>query len=283
MMNVERVFYSVLILFSIFASSIASASMVFRSGETINLSGGFDDTLFAAGGKVDLQIRSTDDAYVAGGEVLFTGVEVEDLITAAGNLRLSKTSIKDDLVAAGGKVELDAETTVGGSALIAGQSIKLAGRIDGDLRIYAETIELEPSAVIVGNLIYAAENFKRADGARIDGTITADPIKKSKASPGFPGIFGGLLFVLGALLVAPTLMVLFPRTITQAQGMIATRFWETIGIGTVCVLSIPVLWLLTLFSVVGTPLALAAIPFLIAACFLAWPAPSLQSQFTSTD
>lgn len=74
----------------------------------------------------------------------------------------------DDLVVVGSALTLDADSRVGGDASLAGQSLGVAGQVDGDLTLVGEEVIILPGAEINGDVNIAGKQ------ATIGGTITGD-------------------------------------------------------------------------------------------------------------
>lgn len=74
----------------------------------------------------------------------------------------------DDLVVVGSALTLEAGSRVGGDASLAGQSLGVAGQVDGDLTLVGEDVIILPGAEISGDVNVAGRQ------ATIGGTIAGD-------------------------------------------------------------------------------------------------------------
>lgn len=268
--------------------SLSLEAAHFKRGDRIELRGEYSDNLFAAGGDISADLKSTDDIYLAGGKIRFRGstredlavaggevsiadAKIQELVVAGGSVRIERAEISDDAVTAGGEVFFGPDTTVRGSANIAGGEVTLSGNFAGDVEVSAGRLRIEPTAVISGNLGHRTRDLEIAPGARILGqTIARTP---DVAPSG--GVFalltiGSLLFFLGTFLVAPVWATLFPGAATYGADRIRAYFWEMLGKGFASVVFAPVVLAILMISVVGTPLALTLVPLFIAGAVLAW-------------
>jgi cytoskeletal protein CcmA (bactofilin family) len=302
-------------------ASRAGRAAEYRGGERVDLSGSFDDALFAAGGRLRGDFDSADDVFLAGGEVVSAGrtrealyvgagsVELEearartgaiaggdvsvaqaefrDLLLAGGSVRLQQSAVQDDLVMAGGDLRIDGcriggsvtlgggriylGSEVGGDSRVSGGDVVLGGRFAGDVSVSARRLTLGPRVVIEGNLTHAVHELEISPQAQIRGrTLALPPQRPHELGWGPFGLLGGILVCLGSLVVAPLLAALLPGEADRARQRIRGRFWESLGRGTLTGLLAPVLLGLLLLSFVATPIALAALPFLLAAGVLGW-------------
>jgi cytoskeletal protein CcmA (bactofilin family) len=286
----------------LFRSPLRAAEL--RSGENLSMTGEFTDNLYVSGGHIRCDVQSTDDVFIAGGEISFTGrtrenlwfaggdltlekAEARDAILAGGKLMLTNThfreivaaggqiqlrqvQLEDDLIALGGEILVDGDSTVKGSSLIAGGKVTLAGHFVGDVQVSASQLQIGPTAVIDGTLTHKTESLEISPSAKVVGKIVAMPAQTSSGSKKAFGIAMAILLALGGLLVAPIVGLFFSRLADRADVQIRSRFWENLGRGLVAILFIPVILLLLFSSVLGVPLALAALPFVIAILILAW-------------
>ncbi len=276
-----------LISLSVIRWSPASAAD-FKSGERVDVRGELAESLFAAGGDVALDVTgASENVFLAGGQVGFRGkaaqsvvaagggvtisdAQVRQLVVAGGNVRVDRTQIAKDLVAAGGQVIFGPESRVAGTADIAGGEVTLAGNFGGDVRVSAQSLRVEPSAVIAGNLIHRTEKIDLSQQARVQGETIARGAPPSTRDYGKGAVVFGTLLLLGTLLVAPVVATLFAGTARGASEHMRTRFWECLGKGVVISLALPLAWIAALVTGIGTPVALALLPLLVFGAVLAW-------------
>ncbi len=160
-------------------------------GEVI-IDGTVEGDLIVAGGDVEINGVVNGDVLAAAGNVILTGAVQDDIRVAGGGVVI-RGSIGDDLVAAAGGglpgqafipspgrrdvpqgLQIAPGATVGGDALLTGGQGALAGSIgqdlsaafgnlvfsgsvNGDARLYAQSLTIADSASVQGELRYATQ------------------------------------------------------------------------------------------------------------------------------
>ncbi len=275
---------------------------LFAAGGTLTLGDSIEGALIAAGGNVLLEGRVGNGANLFGGRVTAdAGIDGDTLITAgnllvggqiAGNLRAAggrvvvHSQVDGNAAIIGGRVEIrdgariKGKATIGGGKLLidgkfdrslkagAGEII-LAGDIAGDVKLTAKEITLLPSARIGGNLIYRSPVAMRIhDDARIAGDVTfvqSDLMHEGEGS--FFALVGGthLMVVLGLVLVAVVLVLVFPTLFPAIDRRLVSRPWPSLGVGLAVLVAGPLLIPLLMITGVGVLLALilGAVYFLV--------------------
>lgn len=209
--------------------------------------GQFEGNIIVGGEIVDVDAIVTGDVVAAGseitiedsveGDVLAVGKEVTVRGTVLGDVRVAAMIVEmraaagGDIMAAGRDVRVAGESTIGGSAWLAGETIdvdgalagplKAAGRniningeIGDDVELAGETIVVGPTAHITGDLTYRSldEADIHAD-ARIDGDVTFIRSEGPDEMMGgtFAGFGGaGVVFWLGLIVLGGILIAVFP-------------------------------------------------------------------------
>lgn len=295
---------SVIFFFTSYIALFSVQAFEFRSGETLNLRGQFSDNLFATGGNIQVELVSTDDVYIAGKDVAFSATIEQDLflgggaivvstsqaqlaavgggtlaifqsnfrelLVGGGNIRLDGNQIHDDLVIKGAEIYVGETNKVNGSTAIEGGTVVLAGIFNGDVRVEATQLRLEPSVIMNGNLIHKSQSYYQDPGAQIKGKVTAEPTEKDDEGFTFTDVLIGLLFIFGFFLVLPLVAIVFPVIVSEGERQIRTHFWANLGKGVLVALLAPVVVFLLMISFIGAPLGVTVIPFLLVALILAW-------------
>jgi hypothetical protein len=275
---------------------------LFAAGGQLTLGDSVEGAVIAAGGDVLLAGRVGDDANLFGGQATLDANVAGDALTMAGNLLL-EGGIKGNLRAVGGRIvvhnridgnaaiiggRIDVRdgaqimgkaTMAGGKLYVAGKfdrtlkaaarEIVIAGQIAGDVRLTAKEITVLPSARIGGDLIYRSpEAIRIHDNAKIAGDVTF--VQSDLMGEGEGGMFalvGGfhLMTVLGLVLVAAVLVLVFPRLFPAIDRRLVSRPWPSLAVGLGVLVAGPVLIPLLMFTGVGMLLALilGAVYFLV--------------------
>ncbi len=247
---------------------------VYMAGATVQVLADVVGDVVVAGGSVTIVNSVSGDVLAAGGTVSVTANVDDDIRSAGGSVAVSG-NVGDDAVIAAGSVTLGPGSTVGGRAWLAGGTITVAGNvgrelkaaggeiivagtIGGDVEIYAESIEIQPSAVIKGNLTYSAPTEAVIhDGARIEGAVNWHELDLGHDLDGRGwGFAGTLVFFLSLAGSAIVLFLLYPRLSTTVVQRLQGAPFKSLGLGLLVLFATPFLVLMLLVSVLGIPIGL---------------------------
>jgi hypothetical protein len=274
-----------------------------RAGETVDVTGAYDEMLFVAGEEVRIAATSTDDvivsggdvrfegaalehAFVAGGEVSFGEAVVRDLFVAGGEIDLVGGEVTDDLVATGGRIVLGPEARIGDDVAIAGADLRIEAPIGGDLRaaggtiflngavtgdVYLEggSISIGPDTHIMGALTHRGRSVRIAPEAQIEGQTTVlRPHPKPDLRPlAALATWAAAAVLFGVFLMAMAVATAFPRLMNDVAESLRARPLSMLGLGVLIAIAAPMLVMLLAMTLLGLPLA-----FVIgAALALLWP------------
>jgi cytoskeletal protein CcmA (bactofilin family) len=278
---------------SLFIPSLLQAQ---EAGETVVMRGTIDQDLYVAGGTVDVLADVNGDVIAGGGQVNIDNTVSGDILAGGGNVSIRARvgddvrvaggnitisgSVGDDLIAGGGQLLLAPSATVGGRAWLgggnvqingkvgkgvkaAGNHVVIAGDITGDVELYAESIDIEPGAVIRGNLTYySREEARIANGAEITGTVKREPLGPGKEAReharGF-GYVARLALSITLMITGIVLYLLFPTASVGAARTINESPWKSLGLGFAILAATPLVVLLLCISFLGIWLGLLAL------------------------
>lgn len=287
----------------------------------------FNDDVFIIGNNIKFQSHITGDLIGASQDIVFSGICNGNINWAARRITINgpvdgsirgvaqtidiNSRVGRNLVAAGEtitigpgtSVSVDAnlagfkilagskiifEGSVGNDLVIRGDKIIIAGKVGGDLDIKASIIEIEPSAVIEGDLIYKSPNkIKIGDEVVIKGNIRRIEIEEDseqeKYSAFFPirfliimfmifnFIFSFIVFIVAlalgnawmvplmflALIVSGTVLVSINKKFAlKATSVIENRFLVSLGLGILLILLFPLAALIAVVTFVGIPIGI---------------------------
>ncbi len=295
--KMKNIKYAAVILFSfsclIFFMLAAYAQ---QTGESISKQGIVHDDLYMAGGNIHIRAEVTGDVVAAGGRVFIRQKVKGDVIAAAGRvLMMAEVSddvrlaggdvtlsghVGDDAILAGGSVTVTPESIIEGRGWLSGgyldiaghfkQELKAAGgriilnaRVDGDVELTGEWVNISSSTVINGDLIYRSPNKAEIDNAaKINGTIKHIPAER----PGLgvstgEFIFAGLLVFLGvlatAILTGLVLYVALPGVFHAGSELAKQQPLKYLGLGFLILAVPPAVMGVLIFTLIGLPLAIA--------------------------
>jgi cytoskeletal protein CcmA (bactofilin family) len=267
---------------------------------------------FAAGDKVTISGIVNGDAYVAGKEVLVDGTVRGDLLAVGGtvvvngdvgqnirviggnvqiNAKVGKNisfaagtvSIGKDAVVSGNVVGFFGQLTYLGQAMgdlsLAGASIEIDGRNDGNATFRADNIVIGQNTQIFGNLNYESKKEAEiAEGAHIYGTTSFKPANNyafgnwgkvdkmgtTIAKKGFS--FMGFLV---AFFIGFICLRVFPRRMLHMNLILAESPFKTLLVGLLIFMMTPLLVLLLSITIVGLPIAIVWVFYLVIAAYFA--------------
>ena len=237
---------------------------VVAAGGTVDLTGGATGGVLAAGGTVTVGGAIGRSLRAAGGTVTIDSQIMGDSVVAGGVVRVqSAARIGRDLVVGGGTVNVAG--MVGRNAMIGGGDVVIGGAIHGDAEIQASRIVLLPTARIGGVLRYSADQpIEVQAGAQVAGGATRvqrsprpRPVVESPFSPRF-GLFRGVAEMITLLVLGFVTLAIAPRGATAVVREVRERFWRSVAIGFVLLVTVPVAAVVLLVSVVAIPLSVIA-------------------------
>ncbi len=257
---------------------------LYAAGETVAVTGAIDGDVAAVGRAVTLGSDVTGGVLAAARRVEVSGA-VGRTIRAAGQRVSIDSTVGIDVVVAGVAVTVSPQTRVGRDLLAAGQSIEVAGdigryaRLVGDtivvagnvgagLRVDARRLTILPSAVIAGDVRYSGELPPEVrQGAQIKGKIerVARPSEQEFTMLGLPAAFVLRIWEgLGLMLIGLAIVAVAPDGTREVAGNALKRFPMSILAGVILLVLVPVVSFILSATVIGIPLAAAAMLLLAA-------------------
>ncbi len=247
------------------------------AGATVesNASVGGDATL--AGGDVAVRATVGDDLYAAGGQV-----EVDALVNgsariAGGRVRiLPESRIDGGVSIAGGTVT--AQGTFGRYLTVAGGDVTVGGVVDGDVRVYADSLTVLPGTRIGGRLTYrTSQNVTLPGDVEIGGGTASDDAgvsggRMSGQDRGPGGMAGRVVWLWVAGLFAVGLLLAFglARFSHETTRVLTGRPWLAIGLGFLVLVCVPAIVVALLVTLIGIPIALILLLVYVALLIVAY-------------
>jgi len=264
---------------------------VYMAGGTVQVLADVDGDVVIAGGNVTVVQRVGADVLAAGGNVTVTAKVGDDVRAAGGSVTVTG-DIGGDAILAGGTVILGPGNTVAGRAWLSGGVVNVAGHvrgglkvaagriviggaIDGDVDLFAQSIEILSTAVIKGDVTYTSPNkAKVQNGANLEGAMTHRelelPGKRARAGASFLGSF--LLF-LSLGVCAVVVYWLCGQTSAAIVQLTRNQLLKCFALGLLALLVTPLVVLMLMVSMLGIPLGLALLAVylvvLLAGCLMA--------------
>lgn len=251
----------------------------FAFGPHVEISGTVHGDVYAVGAEVLVDGVVDGDLIVAGGDVTISGAVTQDARIAGGNVTVSG-SIKRNATVAGGDVHVTESAHVARNLIAGAANLMVAGSIDGDVRVgagnvtlsndiggalmvAAAAIRLTSRASVGKNFTYWSDKDASIDEeAAVFGPVTRHPIPEAFKGKDVKRGVAGMKLVAGMVSFASTLMLgllllhVYPIFTPRVASVIQEQPWVVFGMGGALLFGVPLLILLCMVSVLGTPIGL---------------------------
>ncbi len=261
------------------------------ASETILVEGTVNGDLIAVGQRVDITGQVSGNIITFAETVTLKG-DAGGMVLGAASTFTVEGSASGNLWAAGEKVNIGANSQIGGNLTTAAQRVLMQGSVGRDLHAASETVEIEGQ--VDQNLVVAGRQLRLLGDAQVGGNVrfhTSDPDGLHRAESASvmgevtfeeapEGASGGsryrsiefylwkLAYLFGAFVTGLLLLWLLPsmRNIALGSGM---QTFKTACFGLLGMISVPVAALVLGLTIIGLPLAMIAIALWLIALYLA--------------
>lgn len=253
---------------------------LYRAGETVQIDGAVDGDVIVAGGMIKINGAVTGDVLAIGGRVVINGPVQGDVRVIGGQIDLNGV-IGKNLSAMGGNVTISKDGAIGYEAMMLAGNVdfegqvkrdlrgmygrlSLGGRVEHDVFVKADQLELLPTVQIAGNLTYASK--QPADvmsGAVVKGEVNfqqaavGKELDTERINRAAIGMFAGILLMkwMGMVLLALLIIRLFPKKLEKAMHEFKDGVWPVLGIGMLAMIGGPVAAMIVALTFIGLPIA----------------------------
>lgn len=193
---------------------------------------------------------------------------------AGGNVEIGpKARIAGNLSVAGG--ELRIEAPIGGYVQVGGGHVYLDSAVGGDVQVGGGSVELGPNARIAGRLRYASrDELQKSAQAQVQGGIERMPLPAAGREARTAGRQAGHVFrwiwSAGLVVLAAVLAALVPSLGLGAAATVRTRWPWSLLVGFLALIAIPAGIVIAMVTLIGIPLALAAMALYFALLILGY-------------
>lgn len=229
---------------------------LFAAGSSVFINGNTEDSVFAAGTSVNIKGDLGGSARVAGEYVVIDGSVGGDIMAAGNNVVISSDAVvSDDVFVMASSVDLGG--TVGGKAVITAKTVKISGKITGDVTIHeAESVTLTDSAVVSGKLTYAATQQASIDrNAIVVGGVDYQEIQ-TRTFPLVEKELFSLTKIIGTFVFLLLLIYLLPKFTRRFVEAATTDSWDNLGWGFLMLIVTPIVSLILLILVATAGIAI---------------------------
>ena len=251
---------------------------LFITGDTVSIDGTVKGDLYAAGETVTVR-GSVEGVWVAAARVTVTG-EVKGGLHAAGRAISVAGNVGEDLHLFGAEITVEEGAGISGDIITAGNSIMIRAPVDGYLlaggrivslgsyihdsaTVAAQSLVLEGSAHIGGDLRYFSDNDAIVfSGALVDGdTIKTDPETREQWRKVFPflliaGITGKIFGFVMQVLVGLVFILFMPRFMAALSETVRRNPGPCAGWGALIYFGVPLGLIVATVIIVGIPFAI---------------------------
>lgn len=204
---------------------------VFAAGNVVNINAPVNSAV-VAGGTLNINAPVKGDVFAAGGQVYINSDVGGKVVTAGGNVNLGG-NIGTNLVAAGGNVDILPGKAIGRDALISAGNVVNAGKISGNLTVYASNFQNNGSAGRV--------EFHRAETER------------NQPSGGFN--FFGVLMAIGYFILGLIMLRYLPGLFAAIDSEEKTSTIVRTIIGFIAIIVSVIVIIIIAVTVIGLPIA----------------------------
>lgn len=254
----------------------------FAAGEKVTLSGTVNGDAYLAGGNIIVDGVVNGDLLIAGGNLNIRGEVTGDVRAAGGNIQIDGT-VGGNITTLGGSIRVDDDSEVTGSMVAGGGNIEvfgpigkgitagagtlmIANSVGGDVVTGVGELDLGPNAVINGGLNYMSDERARiSDGASVSGAIKQQlppkgPDEKDKEMFLAGAAVGWVIFKFLSLLVIGSLLLwALPVFMKNASEAITKQPLQSLGIGFLVLILVPMVAVVLMMTVIGLPLGLVVL------------------------
>lgn len=254
----------------------------FATGEKVTLSGTVNGDAYMAGGNITVDGTINGDLLVAGGNINIIGQVTGDIRVMGGNIQIDGV-VGGNITTLGGSVRIDDDAEISGSlvggagsmevfgpigkGITAGAgTLMIANSVGGDVVTGVGELDLGPRAVINGGLNYMSEEKARiSDGASVSGVVKQQlppkgPDEKDKEVFLAGAAVGWVIFkFLSLLVIGLILLWALPVFMKNASEAVTKQPLQSLGIGFLVLILVPIASVILMMTVVGLPIGLVAL------------------------
>ena len=266
---------------------------LYIAGGKVTINAPIHGDLIIAGGTIVINDSVTNDIAIAGGEITFNGWVGGDIRCAGGKMYIRK-NVLGEVAITGGNIMVDKGIEIGG-LLASGGNITIDGNVNGKIiGVFGEFSlngnvlndvdlrggHLSINGLIGGNAVLAAREIVLGESAAfkrnirywnkqgtlglknnsIKGKALFDPSLRIRSGEwyylGAVTIFGFLWYIGMALLMIVVVQYLFSATIKKSAFTVFSNSLQSLGVGFLFFILIPMLAVIALFTIIGVPVAI---------------------------
>lgn len=254
---------------------------------TIESNQKIDDSIITAGNTISIKGTIEDNVFVAGSNINIDG-EIKGNLFAIGNTININGQVKKDAFIIGNTVTIDEKAIIGKDLAFGGNTLQINGKINrnvwagcsiitisnfigGNLKINTSSIKVSENADIEGKLIYNAEKEINIENKEtIKGGIEFNKIQNNKGKNTIKEKFySWTIGLIQFILIGIILILIMPKYFQKLSEIITKNTFKSAGIGIIIFAIIPVIFFITLITIIGIPLSMILLGLIILFSYLA--------------
>lgn len=229
---------------------------LYCAAQTVRIDGEVRGDILGFGQDIELNGRAMSGFRGGCGALQVEGEVFGDIVVGASMVTIGpKAVIEGDLYIGSGELVVEGE--IRGKVIGGVQNLTLSGIITEDVRLEVESIVIEPTGKIGGDLIYTSEKPIEAEyRSRVIGDIIFEQTDKGHIPwRGFCWVWKIWAFI-AALATAFILAAVFRENLRENFEAFSDRPWKSLLIGFLGFIVIPVAGIIALALIITIPLGL---------------------------
>ncbi|MCK4808245.1 MAG: hypothetical protein KAS90_01355 [Candidatus Aenigmarchaeota archaeon] len=228
---------------------------VIAFSSTIIIEGEIDGDIIIIGQDINLKGKIKDDIFALGQYVNIDGPNPDNGIILGESITIHEdTEFKRDVRFAGELINIHG--TIGRDVDISGVIVTITGDIGGNATIKSESLTIQESSAIDGNLNYTGPqeaNIVNMDSIKGDIIYTEKTeIRKTYIE----SIKSSMWSILSLILIGLLMILIMPGFVNKTEKTIRTKTLTSLLFGFTGLIMIPIVSLLIIFTIIGIPLSL---------------------------
>ena len=262
-----------------------NAVNIYAAGARVTVEGKAKQDIWAAGALVDIDAETNGDLYAAGSRVNVKGKVTGKARVAGAELKID-AEIGKVLNAAGATIEISESAKLADNSSLAGALIEFRGSAEDNLNLYGDEVVFSGHAF--GSVNFEGRKVHLTENARVEGNLTIRSSEKADISPSATiageliqtnildsmkedkGVFAGhgfALIISASVFILGLILVIFERGfVEQGISMLRSQPFSSLLWGLVVFFGIPIFVVVSMVTIVGIPIGVAALltmPFLL--------------------
>ncbi|MBI4670233.1 MAG: polymer-forming cytoskeletal protein [Chloroflexi bacterium] len=186
-----------------------------------------------------------------------------DLVCTGDNLSIPAGQTAGNILAFGCNVTVEKDGIVRGSITDFGGNISIAGTVQGSIATFGGDVILTETAVVEGDIATIGGNYQIAPGAVVRRSTSplAPPSPPRPFNPftrtfnfGFD-LLGGIVTALAFAALGALVVIIAPDATRRVGDAVQAKPVNTIGVGCLTALVLPILGILLIITLIGIPVA----------------------------